>query len=524
MSDSHGEPSQGSPDNSVNIVETGEPTESMEPEDPNKKEPVVVNKNDKDYLLGGRPPLITIISLSGGPIVSQLINAMYGIVTTVYISLAVGDKGLSAISTYGIFDSVGRSFGFFLSTSASATISALFGAGKAEDSHQLAADIIRMCVVFGAIVPAILLPTVKLAARWFGASEEIVSIGFDYILPLSACAVFSILYIAVGGILQSEGRTGLSAVIMIVALVLNMGVFGPSFLFGAHLGMKGAGWATVASEALTGIVITSLYFIGIFQVKPKLYMLISKPSPHLWKAIKIGLSTLLAQLSSQIPAIIVRKLMGMACVYDSYDEVMSAYICSFRYQVIILAVIAALTQGYIPSASYAYQAHRYRRYLWLTFHAVWMCFAWGVAMSIIMWVWPRELASLFSKSENFLRYSEQQISIVNGLSMILFGRYMGTSILQSLFYAYTSIAFSLINNLAFIIIFAYVMYLTHKTDPIMITWCYSISYMLGLVFGTAINAKPLYTIYKQSKTEDEEPPSKESHSEEEEEAEKVPEL
>ena len=229
-------------------------------------------------------------------------------------------------------------------------------------------------------------------------------------------------------------------------------------------------------------------------------MLISKPSPHLWNAVKIGFSTLLAQLSAQIPAIIVRKLIGMACVHDFFDEVMSAYVCSFRYQLIILAVIIALSQGYIPAASYAYQAHRYKRFLLLTIHAAWTMLVWGTVCSIIMWIFPRQLASLFSKTENFLKYSEQQISIVNGFSFIIFGRIVSSSLLQAIVYAYTSMILSLINNLALIIVFALILYYTNKTDPIRITWCYAISYCAGLVLGIIFCAKPCWDIYKKAKT------------------------
>ena len=504
---SNGEPSQGSPDPSVdNLSSVKDSTSEKDKlqdviENENQEEKPADKKKDKDYLLGGRKPLITVMDLSSGPIISQLINSFYGIITTFYLSMAVGDKGLSALSTYAIFDSVGRAFGFFLCTSASATISALFGANKAEESHQLAADIIRMCVAFGIIVPAILIPCLKPAARWFGASEEIVNLGFEYICPLSACAVFSILYIAVGGILMAEGRSGLASMLMVIALVLNMGLFGPIFLFAAKIGMKGAAWATIISESSTGIVITILYFCGFFQVKPKLKMLISKPSPHLWTSIKVGLSTLLAQLSGQIPAIIVRKLMGNACVYDSYDQVMSAYICSFRFQAVIIAIFAAINQGFIPAASYAYQAHRYNRYLWLTLHSFWTTFSWGVITSIICWIVPRDMAKLFSSEERYLDYAEQQMSIVNGLSMLLSPKFLGTSILQSTMRAESSMIISIINNLALVIVFAYVMYYTGKTDPIRITWCYSLSYICGFLFVVGFCAKPLWTMYKASKEE-----------------------
>jgi Na+-driven multidrug efflux pump len=289
--------------------------------------------------------------------------------------------------------------------------------------------------------------------------------------------------------------------LMIVSLVLNMGVFGPAFLFGFKWGMGGAAYATIVSEALTGIIITALYFTGKFTVKPKLIMLVSKPSPYLWEAVKVGLSSLFGQLSTLIPAIIVRKVMGMACVHDSFDDVMAAYICSCRYMAIVSAVIMAFSQGFIPTASYAFQAHRYKRYLWLAFHAIWITFAWGVAASLIMWIFPRELASLFSNEEKFLEYASKQISIVNGFSFLVCFKYMGVGILQSTLYSGTSMIASITNNLIAIIVFAYIMYWTNSEDPVRITWCYTLSYAFSFVVLSLCCSRPLYVVWKGSKDE-----------------------
>lgn len=474
--------------------------ENIEAEEDDLKEE---KEDSKNYLLGGRPPLKTIVDISAGPIIGQIINATYGIITTVYISKAVGSKGLSALSTYAIFDSIGRSFGFFLSTSASAMISALFGAGKNSEVHQLGADIIRLVILFAILVPAIIIPLVKSAARWFGASEEIVELGFTYICPLSSCALFSILYIALGGVLMSEGRSGYASLLMVVSLVLNMGLFGPLFLFGFKLGMKGAAMSTICSEGITGITILTLYLLGKFQVKPTFRMFISKPSPYLWEAVKVGLSTLFGQLSTIIPAIVVRKVMGMACVHDSFDEVMSAYICSFRYMGIVTAVIIAFSQGFVPTASYAFQAHRYKRYLWLAFHAIWITFSWGLLASILMWTCPRQLASLFSSEENFLRYASKQISIVNGFSFIICFKFIGVGVLQSSMYSGTSMIASITNNLLAIILFAYIMYWTNNEEPVRITWCYTLSYAFSFVVLCFCCSRPLYFVWKESRKETE---------------------
>lgn len=457
---------------------------------------------DKNYRLGGQPPLKTIATLSVGPIISQIVNAAYGIITTFYISKAVGSKGLSAISTYAVFDSIGRSFGFFLATAASAEISALFGQGKDEDVHQLATDIFRFSLLFGIVIPAILVPNLKGAARWFGASEEIVELGWKYIAPLSGCAFFSVMYIAETGLLIAEGRTGLSSLLLIVALVLNMGLFAPILMFAVKLGMLGAGLATILSESIVGIIFAILFFCGKFTSKPTLRMLFRRPSPHLGIALKIGLSTLLAQLSAIIPAIFVRKIIGDASHNMDepvYNEVMAGYICSFRYQALVIAIFAGILTAQIPATSYAYQKHEYKRILWLSFHAVWLSFAWGTFATIICTTLARQLASLFGSDEKFLKYGKQAITVINCMSIIMWGKFVGQGFLQAIQWAYTSMIISLFNNLATIILFAWIMYITDKKDPIRIMWCYSITYVIGLVLLGIVDAKPMYDIWKKSR-------------------------
>ena len=51
----------------------------------------------ENYRLGGRKPLPTILSLMGGPVLLQICGAAYGIVSTMWVSKAVGTVGVTAI-------------------------------------------------------------------------------------------------------------------------------------------------------------------------------------------------------------------------------------------------------------------------------------------------------------------------------------------------------------------------------------------------------------------------------------------
>ena len=90
------------PDNSKNIAGTDIDgnVESLNESTEEKIEDVSeVSKpsglTDEDIALGMKPPLKTLLILSIGPFVSQLTQALFGLIDTMWIEKALGDKGVT---------------------------------------------------------------------------------------------------------------------------------------------------------------------------------------------------------------------------------------------------------------------------------------------------------------------------------------------------------------------------------------------------------------------------------------------
>jgi hypothetical protein len=62
--------------------------------------------------LGGRPALRTMLILAAGPLLSNITNSLYGIVDSIWVQRAVGDKGMTAISTYNLFELIAAALAF----------------------------------------------------------------------------------------------------------------------------------------------------------------------------------------------------------------------------------------------------------------------------------------------------------------------------------------------------------------------------------------------------------------------------
>lgn len=458
----------------------------------------------EDLRLGGSKPLKTIFKLSVGPLLSQVTNGLYGVITTIWISKACGDDGLSAVSTMNAFDGIGRAFGFFLAIAAATQVSFLYGKGKSQEAGQIIADLIRLSFVCGAIVAAILLPILKPCARWFGADDHIVDQGFKYMEPLSIFAFNTCLFLAAGGCLQGEGRTFLFGMSNVACLFLNMAVFNPIFLFVFKTGIIGASSATVLSEFIPAITILILFYCHKFGVKPQLNQLLKKFSPNTWPALKVGTSSLIAQLSICVPSIMVRKYIGMACGNDpqEFSDSMAGFNAAIRLCNLTHSIFNAISQAFIPAASYAFAAKRYKRYLKLTIHIFWLMLIWGAVTCILTWSIPRTLSKMFSNGEGYLKYAEKMVAYNNGLGPISGVKLNAQSMLQAIQMGPRATILSFINNFVTIVILVLVLYYTDPHDGARIIWCYPLSHLMSCFISIFFLWGPIKNIIRLSKEED----------------------
>jgi Na+-driven multidrug efflux pump len=335
------------------------------------------SEQDEHYRLGGETPLKTLLKLSIGPLFAQTVGSLVGIVDTIWVAKAVGEAGMAAVSTYSSFDGIARAFGFWIGTAVSTQISALFGSNEPEKASQVMIDMVRISVVFGLFVTAVLWPSLPPIVRWFGAPEDIVQLGMEFMVPLLICSFGTCLFICVGGCLQGEGRTFLFAVMNVCQFVINGVIVDPILLIGFKVGVRGASIATVVSELVPALVFLGLYFGGHFAVKPTIGQFFKKFSPLTLPALSGAASQLFANLSQLIPSIVIRKFIGDAAGSE-FNDAMAGYNVMVRFLVCVSSVIIAFTMAYLPAASYSLAGNDIQGWLRLSWHCLWVTMVWAI--------------------------------------------------------------------------------------------------------------------------------------------------
>ena len=460
----------------------------------------------EDIALGSKPPLRTLIIMSVGPFISQLTQAMFGFVDTIWIEKATATRGVTAVSTYSNFDTIGRAFGFFLNVAASTKISQLFGAGRGDEAPQVVADLLRVGLIFSVVVPAILVPCLKPAARWFGASEDITNYGWEYIFPVIMCAFIPIFYLLVCGCLLAEGRTYVFGALQVITMLLNILLFDPIFLLPLKMEMFGNALATILAEGLPMVTILTLYFCGKFSVKPKARLLLKKFSKETAGALKVGLSQLLYQLSLAVPGIVLRKFLGLSCDDDDmFIAVTAAFNAQIRYYQIVLCVTGAATMGFLPCASYAFGAERWNRYFRLLIHCSWICFLYsGITMIFTVGI-PRIMCKALSQDEDYLVYAEQLLRNSNVCSILIPVALICQALTQSLQRGIRASIISFGTQLLPLPLFSIILYYTNKHNPGRLLYAYPLQQAFGVLLSLPLALGPLRDVVKRAKSEQQEP-------------------
>lgn len=459
--------------------------------------------SDEDKQLGLKSPIRTILTLSTGPLISQTVQAFYGIADSLWVARTIGQKGISVFGAVYIVEFIAVSVSLYLMSSVNIRMSYLFGQHRTKDCSQMYVDFVRLAAILGIVVPCIVLPIVKPMIRWFGANEELVDMSFQYMLPVTAMCFFNFLYMMACGLIQAEGRSLLYGAVQVASFAINMGLFDPLFLVGLKLPIWGASLATIISEAIPGIILTTLILCGKFSLKPKMKMFFQKPTYETWEACKVGFASFIEQISATIPCILMQKYVNMASsAIGQYDVVIAVWAVIEKLYQLVGGICIAFSYGLLPSASYAFGANRMNRVMWLFTHATWISTAISVVMSVIIMTIPGKLALIWDDDPNFVSWCKRMVPKVFYTCVCLAIQYTCPAILQAMNRVAAANSVGVLTLLLPLPIFSSILYFTKKDDPERIMWTYALNDVYSIVMCSVFLIKPGKSVWKEPKDEE----------------------
>ncbi|MBQ7702041.1 MAG: MATE family efflux transporter [Candidatus Methanomethylophilaceae archaeon] len=207
-----------------------------------------------DILLGNPQKAIRMMAL---PLILSLLVSQVNVLADRAWCSGLGVDTMAAVAVVMPIYMTISGLGSGLGVGASAVISRMIGAENKDKACSSAVQALIFGAIFGIVLTAILIPLGSNLLSLLGAGE-VLDIANSY---FQVYAIFTLLIVmngVIAGILNGQGATGLSTIMMIAMALTNI-VMDPILIYGMDLGIRGASIATIISTMVS--IILGIYFI-----------------------------------------------------------------------------------------------------------------------------------------------------------------------------------------------------------------------------------------------------------------------
>ena len=344
-------------------------------------------------------------------IISMLVSALYNIVDQIFIGQGVGMLGNAATNVAFPVTTIATALALLLGIGGASNYNLEMGAGREKKASSIAGTALSTLVITGVILAVAVLLFLRPLLSLFGATTDVMPYAVDYLGITAVGLPFYALSIGGNHIVRADRSPTYSMTCVLTGAIINT-ILDPLFIFGFGWGIKGAAWATVIGQVVSGILVV-IYF-GKFR-KMYLEMSMLKPSSECLKAIiSLGMASCINQIAMAIVQIVLNNILryyGGLSVYGSDIPIACVGVISKVNQV-FMAICIGISQGCQPIWGFNYGAKKYDRVRLAYRYSMIACTAIATVFFLCFQLFPHQIVSIFGTgSDLYFQFAERYLKI-----------------------------------------------------------------------------------------------------------------
>ncbi|HIS61194.1 MAG TPA: MATE family efflux transporter [Candidatus Scybalomonas excrementigallinarum] len=377
-------------------------------------------EQSNEQRLGTLPIPKLMISLAIPSVIAQIINVLYNIVDRIYIGhmADVGDIALTGVGvTFPIIMLI-SAFSYFVGSGGAPLASIQLGRQNKEKAEQILGNGTSLLILFSIVLTLFFFFFKTPLLYLFGASNSTIIYANDYLDIYLLGTIFVQLSLGLNLFISSQGQAKTAMLSVLIGAVTNI-VLDPIFIFGLHMGVRGAAIATIISQAFSAIWVVSFLTSKRSAIRIRLRYL--KPDFEIIKHIaSLGISPFIMQSTESLINIVLNHSLQL---YGGDIYVGSMTIIQSVMQLIVVP-IQGFTQGVQPIISYNFGASQFDRVKKTFFYTVITTFLLTTLSCILTTKFPTFFARFFTDKESLIFIVGEVMPIfMSGIFM--FGIQMG---------------------------------------------------------------------------------------------------
>ena len=192
-----------------------------------------------------------------------LLQQVYGMVDTLIVGRFLGVEALAAVGATSSINFLVLGFCTGICSGFTIPIAHKFGAGDYHGLRKFVANSVWLGTVCAVVLTVSTVALCRLILELMNTPENIINQSHSYISVIFMGIPLVFLYNIVAGIIRSVGDSRTPVIFLTISSVLNI-VLDIMFITTFHMGVAGAAWATVCSQAVSGIL--CLIYMKKFEI------------------------------------------------------------------------------------------------------------------------------------------------------------------------------------------------------------------------------------------------------------------
>ena len=294
----------------------------------------------KDMTVGS--PMRLVVSFAIPLMFGNLFQQFYSMVDTVIVGRFLGTGPLAAVGSIGSVNFLILGFCLGVCAGFAIPVSQSFGSKDERELKRYVGNIVWLAAVFSVLFAVVTVALCRPILEWMDTPADIIDDAYNYIVVIFLGIPVTVLYNTLASLLRALGDSRTPVVFLVMASVLNIGL-DLFLILVIPMGVAGAAWATVISQALSGVAC----LVFIWKRFPLLHLSRDDLRPrldHMARLLGMGLpmglqlsitaigSILLQTSVNGLGSVVVASVtasnklqMLFACVFDALGVSMSTY-------------------------------------------------------------------------------------------------------------------------------------------------------------------------------------------------------
>ena len=212
---------------------------------------MMAKSNAKDMTIGS--PMRLILEFALPLLLGMLFQQVYSLMDTIIVGKALGVNALAAVGATGSITFLIIGFCLGVCSGFGLPIAQRFGAKDYKALKKYVGNSYVLSIIISIIMTVLTVLLCHNILEWMQTPDDIMELTYSYLIVIFAGIPATILYNLLSSFLRSIGDSVTPVVFLIFSAVLNIGL-DLLFISTFHMGVFGAGLATIIAQAVSGIL------------------------------------------------------------------------------------------------------------------------------------------------------------------------------------------------------------------------------------------------------------------------------